>query len=164
MVNSVKGNNIKRRLPKKSIAMAIQMDSIRVDLNRFSPIQKWEKFFLTLLLENCFRYPLAVGIKLTSYPFRIFTALKNKQVLPTKVYTHTHTPFVFFFFLLHLFDNELNFLHTHTHENPLGLPSGFIPPLPSKCFSLLNSPGSQNYIRFFYYFSSGKFFFFFITC
>jgi hypothetical protein len=56
-VNSVKGNNIKRRLPKKkkAIAMAIQIDSIRVDLNRFSPIQKWVKkffFFLTLFLEN----------------------------------------------------------------------------------------------------------------
>ena len=112
---------------KKSIAMAIQMDSIRVDLNRFSPIQKWEKFFLTLLLENCFRYPLAVGIKLTSYPFRIFTALKNKQVLPTKVYTHTHTICLFFsFFYIYLIMSSTSSTHTHT-KTPLVYHQGSSP-------------------------------------
>ena len=64
------------------------------------------KILLDFIFRKCSRYPLAVGIKLTSYPFRIFTALKNKQVLPTKVYAFVLDIFPLdfcFFFLVYIY-------------------------------------------------------------
>ena len=120
------------------------------------PSKNGNKFFLTLLLENCFRYPLAVGIKLTSYPFRIFTALKNKQVLPTIC-------LFFSFFYIYLIMSSTSSTHTHTRKPPWST-IRVHPPSSVEMFFPLKLAGKSKLYSFLLLFFVREIFFFFITC